>query len=88
MNYYSIGECPLCDGGGRVTFARSKADGSFLVFCDECELSWSRPEAAMSTKTARPLRDLAPQGVDFPSYEDLKTEGLEHYVGVTYKAGR
>ena len=87
MTYYSIGECPLCDGQGRVTFARSQSDGSFLVFCDECELSWRKPEEATTTKIARPLRELAPEGVEFPSFEDLKAKGLDGYVEVAYKAG-
>lgn len=87
MTYYSIGECPLCDGQGRVTFARSRADRSFLVFCDECELSWRRPEEAITTQTAQPLRELAPEGVDFPSLEDLKAAGLDGYVEVSYEDG-
>jgi len=83
--YYSIGDCPLCEGNGRVIFARSKPDSFFLVFCDECELTWTSPEQASSTREAGSLKEWAPEGVEFPTLEKLREADLEKYVEVIFR---
>lgn len=86
MTFYSAGECTVCDQG-RLTLARARGTHKILVYCDECEVAWPNPEAAMSPDEGRPLEELAPSGVDFPARAELEAAGLAQYIKEEYSDG-
>ena len=77
---HSVGDCPVCVGSGVVVPLHQAGSMRILFFCPSCGTAWTRVPDAHRLDEINALSDLAPEGVELLSSEDvdsLRASGLE-----------
>jgi len=66
---YTVGDCPVGCGGDDLVVLRARTGGGLFLFCRACGVAYRRKTVELD-ELLEPI-DLARQGVEFPSREDV-----------------
>lgn len=78
--FYSAGPCPACGEFGSQVFAKSATSKAVFLFCPACDLAWDKPQRPYVVDTLDPVTKYAPQGVEFPTRDEIDAAGLGRQV--------
>ena len=74
MDFYIVGECPICFEAGDLLALLDRSDKGLLFYCPACGSTWDKlPDGVDEINS---LEELAPDGVVCPSREELQSHGV------------
>jgi hypothetical protein len=76
IEFYSVGECPVCPGAGYVLALRAAETNQLVFYCPSCGTAWSEVPDPSRVDSVSQLTDLAPRGIRPLSTDEIHASGL------------
>ena len=81
---YSAGECPVCSDSGALLLLKTTGTARLFLFCPVCGVAWRERPMPYHVQEILTLAELAPDGVELPSLEDVQEAALEGVMEVPW----
>src|SRR5678815_4377075 len=80
LRLYSAGDCPVCADSGAVLCLKTAQSGRLIFFCTGCGVAWWTPPPVRTLDEINSLKNLAPEGVRFPSDLEVLDSGFDLFL--------